>query len=77
MTGTNDMSVIQHRASKGDETCRRAIQVFTHRARKYIGAYTAAMGGVDVIVFTGGIGENSALIRHQIAQRFDYLSAIR
>lgn len=75
MTGTNDMSVIQQRAAEGDEPCRRAIQVFTHRARKYIGAYTAAMGGVDAIVFTGGIGENSALIRHRIVQRFDYLGA--
>ncbi len=75
MTGTNDMREIEQRAADGDESCRRAIQVFTHRVRKYVGAYAAAMGGVDAIVFTGGIGENSALIRHRIAQRFDFLGA--
>lgn len=75
MTGSNDMREIEQRAADGDEPCRRAIQLFTHRARKYVGAYAAAMGGVDAIVFTGGIGENSALIRHRIAQRFDFLGA--
>jgi acetate kinase len=75
MTGTKNMAEIEARAAEGDESCRRAIQVFTHRARKYVGAYAAVMGGVDVIVFTGGIGENSALIRHRIAQRFDFLGA--
>lgn len=75
MTDTNNMQEIEKRAADGDESCRRAIHVFTHRARKYVGAYTAVMGGVDAIVFTGGIGENSAFIRHRIAQRFDYLGA--
>ncbi len=76
MTGTNDMREIEQRAADGDETCRRAIHVSTHRARKYIGAYAAVMGGVDVILFTGGIGENSAFARHRIAQRFSFLGAI-
>jgi acetate kinase len=75
MTGTNNMQDIEQRAARGDDACRRAIDLFTHRARKYIGAYAAVMGGVDAIVFTGGIGEHSALIRHRIAQRFDYLGA--
>jgi len=75
MTGTNNMQTIEQRAAEGDESCRRAIHVFTHRARKYVGAYAAVMGGVDAIVFTGGIGENSAYIRHRIAQRLDYLGA--
>ena len=75
MTGTNDMREIEQRAADGDEACRRAIHVFTHRARKYIGAYAAVMGGVDVILFTGGIGENSAFARHRIAQRFGFLGA--
>lgn len=75
MTGTNNMREIEQRAAEGDDACRRAIQVFTHRARKYVGAYAAVMGGVDAIVFTGGIGEHSAFVRHRIAQRFDYLGA--
>lgn len=75
MTGTNDMHEIEERAARGDETSRLAIHVFTHRVRKYLGAYAAVMGGVDAIVFTGGIGENSALIRHRVAQRLDFLGA--
>ena len=72
---TNDMREIQERAAQGDERCRLAIQVFAHRLRKYIGAYAAVMGGVDAIVFTAGIGENSALIRHRVAQRLQFLGA--
>lgn len=71
----NDLRDIQDAAAEGDEKSRRAIQVFAHRVRKYIGAYAAVMGGVDAIVFTAGIGENSALMRHRIAQRFDFLGA--
>ena len=71
----HDLRDIEERAAGGDESCRLAIQVFAHRLRKYIGAYAAVMGGVDAIVFTGGIGENSALIRHRVAQRLDFLGA--
>jgi acetate kinase len=44
--------------------------------RKYIGAYAAVMGGVDVIAFTGGIGENSPLVRDRCTQRLDFLGAV-
>ncbi|MCB9529872.1 MAG: acetate/propionate family kinase [Myxococcales bacterium] len=71
----NDMRDIERRAAEGDEACRAALHVFTHRVRKYIGAYAAVMGGVDAVVFTGGIGENSALVRHRVAQRLDFLGA--
>jgi acetate kinase len=71
----NDLRDIEQRASAGDEHCRLAVQVFAHRVRKYIGAYAAVMGGVDAIVFTAGIGENSALMRHRIAQRLEFLGA--
>lgn len=72
---SNDLRDIEERAAQGDERCRLAIQVFAHRVRKYIGAYAAVMGGVDAIVFTAGIGENSALMRHRIGQRLDFLGA--
>jgi acetate kinase len=75
LTGTADMREIERRASAGDEGCRLAIAVYAHRVRKYIGAYAATMGGVDIIAFTGGIGENSPLIRHRIAQRLEFLGA--
>lgn len=71
----NDLRDIEARAAEGDERCRLAIQVFCHRLRKYIGAYAAVLGGVDVIVFTAGIGENSAVIRHRVLQRLDFLGA--
>jgi len=74
--GENDMRTILEKASNGDADCQLAVQVFTHRLRKYIGAYAAVMGGVDAIVFTGGVGENSPVIRHRACQRLDFLGAI-
>lgn len=73
---SNDMRTIIESATNGDQDSQLALQVFTHRLRKYIGAYSAIMGGVDAIVFTGGIGENSAVIRHRAVQRMDYLGAV-
>ncbi|MBC8111250.1 MAG: acetate/propionate family kinase [Verrucomicrobia bacterium] len=73
---SNDMRDIEKRAAEGDENCREAINIFSHRLRKYIGAYAAVMGGVDAIVFTAGIGENSATIRHRVSQRLEFLGAI-
>lgn len=75
LTGSADMRDIEERAAGGDEASRLAIQVYAHRVRKYIGAYAAVMGGVDAIVFTAGIGENSALIRQRVTQRLDFLGA--
>jgi acetate kinase len=70
-----DLRDIERLAAAGDEDCRLAIHVFAHRLRKYIGAYAAVMGGVDGIVFTGGIGQHSALIRHRACQRLEFLGA--
>lgn len=70
---SNDLRAIQARAAEGDDRARLAITVFAHRARKYLGAYAAAMGGLDVVVLTGGIGENSAEMRRRILQRLDFL----
>ena len=72
----NDLREIQQAAADGDDRSRLAINVFAHRARKYIGAYAAAMGGVDAIVFTGGIGENSASMRRRILQRLEFLGCV-
>ncbi len=69
----NDMRDIIQKAEQGDEDARTAIQVYTHRITKYIGAYAAVMNGVDVLVFTAGIGENSAAIRNRICTGMDYL----
>ncbi len=64
---TNDMRVLEEElAHYDDRRVRLAIEIFCYRARKYIGAFLASMGGADAVVFTGGIGENSAEIRSRI-----------
>jgi acetate kinase len=62
--GTNDMREIQRRKEGGDERAALALEMFCYRVKKYIGAYCAVLGKVDALVFTGGIGENSAVVRH-------------
>ena len=58
---------------KNDPGCVRALDCYCYRVKKYIGAYAAAMNGVDVIIFGGGVGENSPLIREMILSDMDYL----
>lgn len=70
-----DMRDIEEAAAAGDEKAQLALHVFCHRLRKIIGGYAAVMGGVDAIIVTAGIGENSALIRHRTLQRLEYLGA--
>ncbi len=69
----NDLRDLEEHAAEGHDKAGLALNVFAHRAKKYIGAYTAVMGGVDVICFTGGIGENSASMRQRILGRLDFL----
>ena len=72
----NDLRQIEDSAEQGDDRARSAINIFAHRARKYIGAYAAVMGGLDAVVFTGGIGENSATMRRRILQRLEFLGLV-
>jgi acetate kinase len=72
----NDLRDIERRAAEGDDRARLAIAVFAHRARKYVGAYAAAMGGLDAVVLTAGIGENSAPMRQRILQRLEFLGLV-
>jgi acetate kinase len=66
---TNDMKVLLEELNQNeDRRVRLAIEIFCHRARKYVGALFASMGGADAIVFTGGIGENSPEIRARICE---------
>ncbi len=76
LTGSSDMRDIIEKAAEGDEDCRLALHLFNHRVKKYIGAYMVVMGGVDAIVFTGGIGENSAVVRHSITQGLAFAGAV-
>lgn len=60
---SNDMREIEQEAARGSERHRLAIEIYCHHIRKYLGGYMAVLGGVDAVVFTGGIGENSRLVR--------------
>lgn len=66
LAGVNDMREIHRMADAGDTGARLALGIFTHRLKKYLGAYYAELGRVDAVVFTGGIGENDALMRKQV-----------
>jgi acetate kinase len=70
---TRDAQRLLEAEAAGDEGARLALDVFCYRIRKYIGAYAAALGGLDGIVFGGGIGENSADLRERIASGFQWL----
>ena len=69
----SDMRDIERRAAEGDSNARLAIQVYAYRVRRYLGAYAAAMSGVDVIALTGGIGENSASMRRRVCSGLEFL----
>ena len=71
---TSDMRELLHEeAENQDRRAGLAIDIFCHRARKYIGAYLAAMGGAEAVVFTAGIGENSPQIRARICSGLEWL----
>ncbi len=76
LCGKSDMRDIIAMAKSGDKLSKMAIEIFVYRIQKYIGAYVAALNGIDAIVFTGGIGENSPYIRALIAKNFSYLNVI-
>lgn len=63
LAGTNDFREVEERAEAGDRDASLALDVVTHRLRKYIGAYAAVLGRVDAVAFTAGIGEHSPLVR--------------
>src|SRR5205807_10270275 len=70
---TNDMKVLEQELREHDDRrVRLAIEVFCHRARKYIGAFLASMGGADAVVFTGGIGEHSSEVRGRICAGLEW-----
>ena len=73
LTGYSDLRDIESAAEKGDENCQLALNMFAYRVKKYIGSYASAMNGLDGIVFTAGVGENSILIRKMICDDMDYL----
>lgn len=70
---SNDMREVVEHALAGNQRCNLAVDMFVYMVRKYIGGYAAAMGGIDALVFTAGIGENSAYIRTRISAGLEFL----
>lgn len=76
IAGASDMRDIEKGIREDDRLSKLAFDMYEYRIRKYIGAYIAAMGGIDAIVFTAGIGENTPALRSKICQNLSYLGII-
>jgi acetate kinase len=72
LTGFSDLRDIEEAAEKGDKTCKVALEMNAYRIKKFIGSYAAAMNGLDAIVFTAGIGENSDVIRKLVCKDMEF-----
>jgi acetate kinase len=73
LTGHSDLRDIQANAENGDTNCRLALDMNVYRIKKYIGSYAAVLNGIDAIIFTAGIGENSAYIRKAVCVDMEFL----
>ncbi len=70
---SSDMRDLEDAANEGNKRAKLALDMFAYRAKKYVGSYAAAMGGVDIIVFTGGIGERDPETRKKILKDLDFM----
>jgi len=73
LTGRSDVRDLEQAAGAGDARADMALEIFAYRVRKYLGAYAAALGGLDAVAFTGGIGERGAQMRARICRGLDFL----
>lgn len=70
---SSDMREVEKAAEEGNERAKLALRMYSYRIKKYIGAYCAAMGGMNIIVFTGGIGENDTFTREKACKNMEFL----
>lgn len=70
---SSDMREIESANDKGNERAKLALDMYSYRIKKYVGAYAAAMGGCDIIVFTAGVGENQASMREDVCKNMEYM----
>jgi acetate kinase len=73
IAGENDFRELSARVAEGDELAQLAVKMYAYRIKKYIGAYAAALNGIDALVFTAGVGENSALVRELVCADMETL----
>jgi len=71
--GYSDMREARQHAEEGDEKCILALEMYTHRVKEFIGSYAAAMGGVEIVVFSGGIGENDYKTREAVCSGLEFM----
>ena len=76
LCGDNDLRLILKRANKGDQEAKLALEIFSYRIKKYIGAFAAVLGRLDAVVFTGGIGEHVPYIRSLVLDDLENLFGI-
>ncbi len=76
LTGDNDMRAVREMARSGNPRAREALDIYVNRLIKYIGGYAAVMGGVDVITFTAGIGENDIDLRREVCKRLEFFGVV-
>ncbi len=69
---SSDMREIEEKAEEGNERAKLGLKMYAYRVKKYIGAYAAALGGADVLIFTGGIGENAVELRQDICNGLEF-----
>ncbi|QKG79930.1 acetate/propionate family kinase [Tenuifilum thalassicum] len=70
---SSDMRDLENAAADGNERAQLALDMYYYRVKKYVGAYAAAMDGVDLIIFTGGIGENDPVLREKVSTAIDFM----
>jgi len=73
LAGSNDLRDIEARANQGDAQAKLALKMYANAIQKYIGQFTAQMNGLDALVFTAGIGENSDVVRKLVCEELDFL----
>ncbi len=72
LTGFSDMRDIEAKAAAGDKICKDALAINTYRIKKFMGSYISVLNGVDAIIFTAGIGENSDTVRKMVCENMDF-----
>ena len=73
ITGSSAARDVEALAEKGDHNGKLCLDMYAYRVKKYIGAYAAALNGVDTLIFTAGLGENSSTIREAICEDLEFL----
>ena len=73
MEGSSDMRDVESGVEKGDERSRLVLDIYNYRIKKYIGSYAAAMNGCDILVWTGGVGENQWITRREVCEDMEFM----